>query len=856
MKRTPQDLTKRSLFYWIIHRYRGLQLILLLVIVVSLFFRVFPLEMQRKVINEAISLQDLQLLYLYCGLYIGAVIIAGLLKYFINTFQAIIGQKILIELRKSLYNHILQLPLQFFHRTQTGTIVSAMTAELNAIGTFLGGAIAIPLTSVLTFMVFAGYMIYLNPFLGLLSMTIYPFELVVIPFLQQRYNKENRKKVLTTRAMANLVNEASSGIQEVQGNSSFFLEESKLHRLIRRLYVLMRKLAILKYGIKFSNNFFQSLGPFLLFLIGGYLAISGEFTIGALVAFLSAYEKVYDPWKEIIEYYQAYQDAKVRYRQIMDTFDLKPQYLLEAPDRENVKLDGKIEARNVAYSLEGGVRLLEDINFSLNSGKHLALIGFSGSGKSTLSLLLGQLYSYSEGSLNLDGYEINSLTKGDIAQNISFVPQHPFIFTGTVRDNIMYSCNALYLSGVLDDLPEKKEIIDIVDEVGLSEDIIRWGLKTVIPPKQAYPLVDKFMSMRSIVLNELQQQFAHVVEFYDSNLFLDYSSIAINITFSSYPGSPNVERLLSNQPFRSFIHDTTLEEELLELGRAIAATTIDFLGDFQTDDFFFQGSPMRQEQFETFNSLLHLVEQKGIENLKKSEKDSFLSLALLFTPGQHKIYTMREGLKNLIVSHRQDFLQKVLGIDLEQCRNGILQRTIYDMAQVAPQQHKIFFTPFCTSQYLYSHTLLDNIIFGAVIEKEAVQSTLAPLALQEFKKQGLLDEVVDIGLGFHVGSKGDNLSGGQKQKIALARSFLKKAPILILDEATASLDNKSQAKIQQYIDTKLRGNTTVVAVVHRLDMISGYDHILVMKAGKIIESGSYNELMAKKGTLYELTNNT
>ena len=111
-----------------------------------------------------------------------------------------------------------------------------------------------------------------------------------------------------------------------------------------------------------------------------------------------------------------------------------------------------------------------------------------------------------------------------------------------------------------------------------------------------------------------------------------------------------------------------------------------------------------------------------------------------------------------------------------------------------------------------------------------------------------------IGLDFHVGSKGDNLSGGQKQKIALARALLKKSPIMILDEATASLDNSSQTRIQRYIEENLRGNTTVISVVHRLDMISGYDHILVMKDGKIVESGNYNDLINQKGILYDLIN--
>ncbi len=847
-----EGITKRPLFYWIINRFRGLQLCLLCTIVFSLFFGVLRLEMQRRIINEAISLQKLELLYFYCGIYIAAVLIAALMKYCISVFQAIIGQKILIELRCELYNHILQLPLPFFQRTKAGTIASAMTSELNAIGTFLGGALAIPITSFLTFLVFAGYMIYLNPLLGLISIAVSPFELFIIPILQRRYNHVNRTRKTTTRAMVNLVNEASSGIHEVQGNSSYGLERIKLDRLIARLYVVMRRLSLLKYSITFSKNLFQNLGQFLLFLIGGVMIISGEFTIGALVAFLSAFNNVYDPWKDIIQYYKEYQDTQVRYQKIMELFDNEPEYLLEAPDRSALTLKGHIEARDVGCVLNGSVHLLDNITFTLPAGKHLALVGYSGSGKSTLSLLLGQHYSYTNGLLTIDQHNVSELSKSDISKNISFVAQHPFIFTGTVQDNLLYSCNALHVSGHLDILPGRNELMEMISNVGLSEDLIHWSLRTVIPPKHVYPLIDKFLRMRKMVLEELRDEFTHVVEFYDSNEFLEHSNLGINLTFSSYPGSPQVTRLLDNQAFRDFLKAQNFENDLCKLGLNIATTTISFLGSFQNDAFFFQGSPMEPDQFAIYERLVKKTNKTAIKDLNSKDKDLLLSLALVFTPGKHKIYTISKSIKHRLIELRHLFLQNVLGIDLEQCRNGVLQRTIYDMAQVAPKQHKIFFTPFCASQYLYSHSLLDNIIFGTVIEKDVVQSTLAPLALGRFKEQGLLDEVCEIGLNFHVGSKGERLSGGQKQKIAIARALLKQSPLLILDEATASLDNRSQSQIQHYIETHLKGNTTVVAVVHHLDMISEYDHILVMKAGKVVESGEYTELMDQKGILYEL----
>ena len=88
------------------------------------------------------------------------------------------------------------------------------------------------------------------------------------------------------------------------------------------------------------------------------------------------------------------------------------------------------------------------------------------------------------------------------------------------------------------------------------------------------------------------------------------------------------------------------------------------------------------------------------------------------------------------------------------------------------------------------------------------------IAVETFQREGLLDEVLDIGLDFEVGSKGDRLSGGQKQKVAIARALLKDTPILIMDEATASLDNTSQAKIHELLETKYKGTKTIIAVAH------------------------------------------
>ena len=147
------------------------------------------------------------------------------------------------------------------------------------------------------------------------------------------------------------------------------------------------------------------------------------------------------------------------------------------------------------------------------------------------------------------------------------------------------------------------------------------------------------------------------------------------------------------------------------------------------------------------------------------------------------------------------------------------------------------------TDYIYSQTIIDNILYGRIKTDnpkalDQINKTIISLLIQE----DMLERIVELGLEFDVGSSGDRLSGGQRSKLALARAFLREPPILILDEATAALDNASQARIQNILESKWKGKSTLIAVVHRLDTIKGFDKVAVMKAGRIVESGSYNEL--------------
>jgi putative ABC transport system ATP-binding protein len=850
-------ITTRHLFYWILRKHRWMQFFLLLIILVSLFFRVFPLEMQKRIINEAIHLKQLDLLYLYCGLYIGAVVLAGISKYAINVMQTILGQKILVEIRNELYDHVLQLPLQFYRKMQPGTVISAMTSELNSIGFFLGGAIAIPVTSILTFAVFLWFMFSLSPLLALLSVGIYPLELIVIPLLQKKYNRLNKERIKTTRLMANMVNETISGIHEIHSNASYELEKKRMGIYIRSLFKVLKRLFFVKYGIKFANNLFQSFGPFILFLVGGYLAINGQFTLGALVAFLSAYEKVYDPWKEMLEYYQSLQDAMVSYRQIMQTFDLQPEHLLLPPGREVRKLAGDIKMQNAGFMVGSGVKLLDRINLHIKPKEQVALVGFSGSGKSTLALLMAQLYDVTSGTVLLDNHDIAELSKADISHNVTMIAQHPFIFSGTIRDNLLYGARALHREG--EEFLSREKVLQAIHDVGLADDVMRFGLQTILTPEQGKVFIDKILNMRRIIGTELHDQFAEEIEFYDINNFLYYTTIRNNIVCGDSADKRfTIENLVidKDKEFSRLLQATGVEPLLLELGKTIASQTVELLKNFADDDFFFRNTPMLPAEFDQYRELMERRQDNG-KCRDRHDRKLIMTLALRYIPKLHTVGELSAELQEKIMDTRRRFLQEI------GCASGEYGVALKQMSEISVSDQSIEelccnegdkgFTPYCPGLYLATHTLLDNIIFGTVKSGRRLTENLQDLAYKVFTREGLLDDIIDIGLNFDVGSKGDRLSGGQQQKLAIARAFLRDTDILIMDEATASLDNASQARIQEILDNDFRGRKTVISVIHRLDFAQSYDRIYVLKNGLIIEQGNYRELMDARGAFFQLT---
>lgn len=836
MPKADIPVVKRSLFSWIFPGNAKLQLLLLLIIVVMVSARVLPLEMQKRVVNEAINLRSVDLLMIYCGIYLIAVVCSSGLKFLVSVIQTLISERTTARMRKDLYAHILTLPLGFFRKTQAGLVVNTLTTELTLPGNFVGLSIAAPVTNLLTLLAFAGYLLWLNWLLALISLSIYPIVIFLLPILQKRVNRANKKRVDASRLFSSRIAESVSGIHEIQGNGAHIIENRKYDRLVDNLLKIRIGWSLNRFGIKSLNGFFTSLGPFLVFILGGWLAIKGQLELGALVAFISAQEKLFNPWKELIEFYQVYQDGSVNYKRTMDYFDEEPDFVLEPLDREPLELDGSIETRNLSFVTESGINLIDNVNLSLAPGEHMALVGFSGSGKSTLAACIGQLYKHTGGKIQIGDQDIADLSKRDIVNNVGLVAQNPFIFDGTIEENILYSCEArLGKSGkdAGDSLPTLDDIIAILHQTGIFVDVLRFGLNTVLVHDRNEDLVDTLIRVRKNFQQSFGEELADYVEFFDQERYLNFSSVAENLTFgTSNQTSFSDSNLCRNTYFVQFLDDADLTRPLLSLGMEVVKQSVDILRNLPHDVIFFNQSPIKPEELDELISLVDTLKKKRLHDFSPVDRQKLLEVVLRFTPGIHKMVSMPQMLEDLILEGRALFRKKIT-------EDNPGAYTFYQM-----------------SEYIFSQTILSNIFFGKTTTTHtAAQERIDQSIIQLLVEEDLLERIIEIGMHYDVGSKGDNLSGGQRQKLAIARAFLKNPRILIMDEATSALDNKSQARILNLLETRWKKKSTLISVVHRLDTIQNFDKVAVMKAGKILELDTYDNLMEQKGTLYELVGN-
>jgi len=833
MKKRPDTppVVRRSLLSWVLLRaHRKHHLMLLGIVLLTVVMRLVPLEMQKRIVDEGILGKNARLLFIYCAVYLATFLSASALKYGINALQTIIGQRTLARMRQEMFGHILHLPYGFFRSTQSGAVIATLLTELATAGDFIGLAVAVPATNLLTLAAFGIYLFFLNPLLAAVSFSIYPVVVAVIPFLQKRVNRYNRKRVNATRRVSGKIGEVIDGLHEIKTGNAYAHEERRFTDLVDRLCQIRIVWNLYRLAVKVINNLLINFSRFLIFALGGYLALEGNLAIGSLVAFLSAQEKLYDPWKEMIRYYQAYQTAVVTYRRAMRTYDAIAEEADDDGEPDMQPLEGDVIVDQVSYRTGGGATLLRDISLELEAGSHLALVGASGSGKSTLAHCIVGLVPPSEGRITIGGRALTELSRAALSRTVAFVPQEPFVFRGTIGQNLYYPAEANRPTGPAC-FPQEQlhSCIEVIQQVGFFVDVLGFGLDNALGDAACDELKDAIVAARKRLDEAMEDALAAHVERFDHRKFLRHASLGENLIFGRVLDQQTFgPRQLATQPqMAALLAESGLMDPLLDLGLNIVAEMAPHLRRPPVPEDMERLLPLDMEEIRVGLGLLD--RDSGLSDLRPAEEAVLLTVALAFIPCKAEHITLPQDLREGVVALRPDVRER-----LEREAPGAVS----------------FYHP---DHYIEEADILSNILFGRITtDHEDTRRRIREAIHRALIEKELLEAIVDIGLQHQVGTAGKNLSGGQRQKLAIARAFLKQPPVLVFDEATASLDRASQARVQDVLVEHWRGRSTLIAVIHRLDILPDYDRVAVMQDGRIVESGTYADLMAAKGALHAL----
>jgi ATP-binding cassette subfamily B protein len=429
-------------------------------------------------VDTYIVRQDYHGVLVYAGMILVIYVFALLTSYLQTRLMGGVGQRVLYRLRSQIFAKLQSLPVAFFNQNKAGDLISRINNDTDKINQFFSQGLVQFIGNIFLMTGAALFLVSLNVRLGAATLVPAFVLLIITQILSPWVKKANLVSSQSLGAM-------SSEIQESLDNFKVIIAFNRRDYFKKRFQDVNTQnyAASIKAGV--ANNTFtpiyglaSNVGQLVVLAYGIALISSGNFTIGLLISFLSYANNFYNPLRQLAALWASFQTAMASWDRVHEILVLENNLPIST-DTSVKNSDAFLEFRQVHFTYPDGKEVLHNINLQLQKGKTYALVGPTGGGKTTTASLMARLYDPTSGLVLLDGRDIRSYSDEERTKKIGFILQDPILFTGTLRENILYG-NDVYASY------NNKQIEDLMTELGLGKIIERFdqGLETKLSSSQ------------------------------------------------------------------------------------------------------------------------------------------------------------------------------------------------------------------------------------------------------------------------------------------------------------------------------------------------------------------------------------
>jgi subfamily B ATP-binding cassette protein MsbA len=418
--------------------YRGLfALACVFMIIAAAATAALPYLLQ-PVFDRVFTASNNRLLFIFCCAVFGSFFIKGVASYGESVVMTYVGQKIISDIQKRVFHHLMQADLAFFHNISSGELLSRFTNDINMMRSAIANTIINLGKDSFTLIFLVGVMFYRDFNLALIAFIIFPTAILPIAKIGRKMRKVTDHTQIELGTFTTQLAQLFQGIRVVKAYGMEQAESKRVQTTIDKIFKLIYKTARVRSA---SHPIVETLGGIAIIIViayGGWQVIHHNRTTGEFISFIGAMLLVYEPIKRLSNLNANLQEGLAGAARVFEVLDTPPSIVNPSSPKLITRAKGRIVFDKVGFSYTADKQALDHLSFTVEPGQTVAFVGASGAGKSTIINLIPRFYDTQEGRILLDGIDIRELTLESLRHQIALVSQEVALFDLTIANNIAY----------------------------------------------------------------------------------------------------------------------------------------------------------------------------------------------------------------------------------------------------------------------------------------------------------------------------------------------------------------------------------------------------------------------------------